>query len=70
MIAIAILIAASFLMGVFRDIQKDDIYHGRAITTAIGAISWWEISFPVAIIFLVIGSIWLIISLVIHFDSI
>lgn len=68
MLTIAILALIGFVTGIAWDIfisyMDDDVMPSpRCFLSAILVITWWDISFPFAIVLLVLACIWLIISL-------
>lgn len=64
MLTIAIISLIGFSVSIINQIvESNDSPKAMAPMTAIMTISWWDISFPMAIILLVIGGIWALICL-------
>lgn len=68
MLAIAILSLIGFIFGILFDMfmSNNKNASARACLCAIMVISWWNISFPFAIILLVLSSFWIIVCLITH----
>lgn len=67
MLTIAILSTMGLFLGVLITIlDHEEKPNGYGFSTAIATISWWDISFPTAIVILCVGSIWMLITIIIR----
>lgn len=69
MLTIAIISLSFFVIGMLVDIFSDGESHSRAGLGSIMVLSWWDISFPTAIILLCIASIWLLICIILKYQG-
>lgn len=63
MLTIAILSLIGLVIGIIYDCAQAMEPRGYAFCTTISTIAWWNICFPLALVILIIGSIWFLIAL-------
>lgn len=69
MLAIAIISLTFCILGIVYDLIESPAPKGRVGLWSITVISWWHINVPLAIILLVLGSFWFIISAIAAYNK-